>query len=64
MLPIIEIRDLSKRYRLGRAFRRTETFRELLQRKVRSPWAALRGQKQSNQGFLPSSGFVLCMASI
>jgi len=53
MLPIIEIRDLSRRYRLGRAFRKTETFRELLQRKVRSPWAALRGQKQSNQG-LPS----------
>jgi len=53
MLSIIEIRNLSKRYRLGKAFRRTETFRELLQRKVRSPWGRLRGQKQSNQG-LPS----------
>ena len=50
MLPIIEIRNLSKRYQLGKAFRRTETLRELLERKARPPWDALRGQKNSNRG--------------
>ena len=41
MAPILEIKQLSKQYRLGRAFARTETFRELLQRKMRAPVRAL-----------------------
>ncbi len=45
MLPIVEIRNLSKQYRLGTAFRRTETFREFLLRKASAPWKALRGGK-------------------
>ena len=43
MLPIVEVRNLSKQYHLGTAFRRTETFREFLLRKASAPWRALRG---------------------
>lgn len=50
MLPIIEVRNISKRYQLGAAFRRTETFRELIQRKARAPWNAILGRKGNNDG--------------
>lgn len=42
MAPILEIRNISKQYKLGRAFQRTETFREMLQRTFASPVKALR----------------------
>jgi len=38
MAPIVEIRNVSKEYRLGRAFQRTENLREFLSRKIRSPF--------------------------
>jgi lipopolysaccharide transport system ATP-binding protein len=41
MPPILEIRNLSKEYRLGRAFHRTENFREFLKRKLTAPARAL-----------------------
>jgi lipopolysaccharide transport system ATP-binding protein len=47
MAPIVEVRNISKQYRLGTAYRRTENFREFLQRKVREPFRKLRG---SNNG--------------
>ena len=40
MAPIVEIRNVSKEYRLGRAFQRTENLREFLSRKLRSPFGA------------------------
>ena len=48
MLPIIEVCNLSKQYRLGARFRRTETFRELVTRKARVPWDVLRGRRSKN----------------
>src|SRR5581483_8188944 len=39
MAPILEVKGISKEYRLGHAFNRTETFRELIQRTVRAPLA-------------------------
>ena len=45
MRPILEIRHVSKQYRLGRAFARTETFREFLTRKLLSPLRALQGSR-------------------
>jgi lipopolysaccharide transport system ATP-binding protein len=48
MAPIVEIRDVSKEYRLGHAFKRTENLREFLTRKVRSPFnAGHNGQKSA-----------------
>jgi lipopolysaccharide transport system ATP-binding protein len=44
MAPILEIKGVSKEYHLGRAFQRTENFRELIQRKLRAPLAALSGK--------------------
>jgi len=41
MAPILEVRNISKQYKLGRAFQRTETFREMLQRAFTSPVKAL-----------------------
>ena len=41
MAPILEIRNISKQYKLGRAFQRTETFREMLQRTLTSPFKSL-----------------------
>ncbi len=38
MPPIIEICGISKEYRLGRAFRHPDNFRELLQRKLTTPF--------------------------
>src|SRR3954464_12083051 len=38
MAPIVEIRNVSKEYRLGRAFQRTENLREFLSRKIKSPF--------------------------
>ncbi len=43
MAPILEIRNISKQYRLGRAFQKTETFRELLQRAITAPLRAFHG---------------------
>jgi lipopolysaccharide transport system ATP-binding protein len=43
MQPILELNRVSKEYRIGRDARRDETFRELVQRKLRSPLSALRG---------------------
>jgi len=50
MQPIVEIRNLSKQYQLGAAFRRTESFREFLLRKVREPWNALQGRRNEHAG--------------
>jgi lipopolysaccharide transport system ATP-binding protein len=38
MAPIVEIRDVSKEYRLGRAFQHTENLREFVSRKLKSPF--------------------------
>jgi lipopolysaccharide transport system ATP-binding protein len=43
MAPILEIKNVSKEYRLGRAFQKTETFRELVQRTMTAPLRALSG---------------------
>jgi lipopolysaccharide transport system ATP-binding protein len=43
MAPILEVKHLSKEYKLGHAFRHTENFREFLQRKVTAPVRRLRG---------------------
>ena len=43
MAAIVEVRNISKQYRLGTAYRRTENFREFLQRKVGQPFRKLRG---------------------
>ena len=43
MAPILEIRNISKEYRLGRAFQKTETFRELLERAATAPLRAFNG---------------------
>ncbi|HKD01372.1 MAG TPA: ABC transporter ATP-binding protein [Terriglobales bacterium] len=43
MAPILEIRSISKEYRLGRAFQKTETFRELLERAATAPLRAFNG---------------------
>lgn len=46
MKPTIEIRDVSKQYKLGgRRIRRTETFRELLHRIAAAPLRAFRRQQ-------------------
>jgi len=37
MKPIVEVRNISKQYRLGPAISRTENFREFLGRKIREP---------------------------
>lgn len=47
MAAIVEVRNISKQYRLGTAYRRTENFREFLQRKFREPFHKLRS---SNNG--------------
>ena len=47
MAPILEIKHLSKEYRLGRAFQRTENFRELIQRKFSEPFRAFTGTNGS-----------------
>ncbi|PYX88640.1 MAG: hypothetical protein DMG68_07925 [Acidobacteria bacterium] len=52
MAPIVEVRNISKQYRLGTAYRRTENFREFLQRKVGEPLRKLRG---SSNGSGPGS---------
>jgi lipopolysaccharide transport system ATP-binding protein len=40
MAPIVEIQHLSKEYRLGRKFKRTENFREFITRNVSAPMRA------------------------
>jgi lipopolysaccharide transport system ATP-binding protein len=40
MAPIVEIRNVSKEYRLGRAFQHTENLREFVSRKIKSPFGA------------------------
>lgn len=47
MPPILEIKDLSKEYQLGLAFRQTENFREFLKRKLIMPMRALGASKQA-----------------
>ena len=44
MAPIVEIRSVSKEYRLGRAFQHTENLREFLSRKIKSPFASPQNQ--------------------
>jgi len=45
MKPIVEIRNISKQYRLGgKRIRKTETFRELLQRAATAPFRAMTGK--------------------
>jgi lipopolysaccharide transport system ATP-binding protein len=45
MKPILEIRKLSKQYKLGgKRIRRTENFRELMQRAGAAPFRALTGR--------------------
>jgi lipopolysaccharide transport system ATP-binding protein len=47
MKPILEIQNVSKQYTLGgKRIRRTENFRELLQRALRSPVRAMIGRKR------------------
>ena len=49
MKPILEIQDVSKQYKLGgRRIRRTENFRELLERGVSAPFRALTGRANHN----------------
>ena len=43
MKPVIEIRDIAKRYRLGESKRFYGSFREVLLQGLRKPWNALRG---------------------
>jgi lipopolysaccharide transport system ATP-binding protein len=46
MKPILEIRDISKQYKLGgRRIHKTETLRELLSRAAGAPFRALSGKK-------------------
>ena len=46
MKPILEIRDVSKQYKLGgRRIHKTETLRELLSRAAGAPFRALSGKK-------------------
>jgi lipopolysaccharide transport system ATP-binding protein len=46
MKPILEIRNVSKQYKLGaKRIRKTETFRELLQRGVSAPFRAITGRR-------------------
>jgi lipopolysaccharide transport system ATP-binding protein len=47
MPPILEIKHLSKEYRLGRAFNRTENFREFLKRKITAPVRAMSGSHEA-----------------
>jgi lipopolysaccharide transport system ATP-binding protein len=49
MPPILEIKHLSKEYRLGRAFHRTENFREFLKRQLSAPVRALRGSQTAGE---------------
>ena len=50
MAPIIEIRNLSKRYKLGaRRIRRTENVRELLQQAFVAPFRGLSGRKLTKE---------------
>src|SRR5437867_3564076 len=48
MKPILEIRGISKQYKLGgRRIRKTETFRELLHRAASAPFRALKKSESS-----------------
>jgi lipopolysaccharide transport system ATP-binding protein len=49
MQPILEINNLSKQYILGRAFSATETFRELIHRKLAAPFARVPQGGSSNR---------------
>jgi lipopolysaccharide transport system ATP-binding protein len=46
MAPIVEIRNVSKEYRLGRAFQHTENLREFVSRKIKSPFGAAQNGHQ------------------
>src|SRR5436853_6776199 len=49
MRPILEIKHLSKEYRLGRAFHRTENFREFLKRQLSAPVRVMRGSQAAGE---------------
>ena len=44
MAPIVEIQHLSKEYRLGRKFKRTENFREFITRNLSAPMRVFTGR--------------------
>jgi lipopolysaccharide transport system ATP-binding protein len=48
MNPIVEVRNISKQYRLGTAISRTENFREFLGRKLREPFRVLSHSPQDS----------------
>ena len=51
MKPILEIRELSKQYHLGaRSGPKMDNLRELLQRGISAPLAALMGKSGENNG--------------
>src|ERR1700730_13240531 len=50
MPDILEVHQLSKRYRLGRQQAKDETFRELLIRKANGLWSLGRGQGEQGSG--------------
>ena len=62
MAAIVEVRNISKQYRLGTAYRRTENFREFLQRKVGQPFRKLRGA--SNGTGISSENFFWALRDI
>src|SRR5437899_571201 len=57
MAAILEIRNLSKEYRLGRAFQRTENFREFLSRKLTAPLRALSASKRTDGRIIKEQSF-------
>ena len=57
MKPIIEIRDISKRYQIGEKNRFYGSFREALIRTARKPWDALRGASENGNGHIDESWF-------
>jgi lipopolysaccharide transport system ATP-binding protein len=50
MQPIVEVRNISKRYRLGHSVRHTNSLREFLVRGLSQPWKRLR-----NSNFAPTA---------
>jgi lipopolysaccharide transport system ATP-binding protein len=57
MPPILEIRNLSKEYRLGRSVERTENFREFLKRKLTAPLRALGGTNRADGKIIKDERF-------
>jgi len=57
--PILEVHGLSKTYQLGRQSPHSDTFRELLQRKLAAPLAALRSIGTKRSSNLPEQFWAL-----